>query len=89
MSAWIKADWTCGWLVPTPAFEDFGPGERECGAPVETLGDSAWRCEDGHEHLGIVVEWAIDGQVALAESICGREFDDNERGQLREQLLAR
>lgn len=85
-TTWIDAEWTCDWQVDGGWFEDMHIVES-CGARVRTLGSSAWACEAGHGHRGVEVEWAVDGEVAFAESIVGRELEDHEAAPIRVAAL--
>lgn len=79
----------CPWLVEVRSNhpEPDSPADMwitvECGGRVSTVDGypDGWRCEHGHEHLGIAAEWAIDGAIETLTR--GRDLSDDEYRQAR------
>ena len=62
MTATNEETLPCTWLVET--YNEWSEGEVvvvECGAHVTLLGGGGYRCDNGHEHLGIEAELAPFG----------------------------
>lgn len=55
-----EAIWSCSWLIDHGYSEDGDPIILECGATAHEVG-VGWTCANGHEHLGIEIEWAPFG----------------------------
>lgn len=52
--------WPCSWLIAQGRDEDGEEIIVECGATTHIVG-AGWRCDAGHQHLGIEVELAPFG----------------------------